>query len=66
MLNLEKIKMKHEIEIPYFPEDYEAIAFRPFKANEEILLGRQVVSWLHKDLSSGSHLIVRKKARIQK
>lgn len=53
--------MKHEIEIPDLPEGYEAIAFRPFKANEEILLGRQVVSWLHKDLSGGSHLIVRKK-----
>ena len=58
--------MKHEIEIPYLPEGYEAVAFRPFKAHEEILLGRQVVSWLHKDLSSGSHLIVREKARIQK
>ena len=54
--------MKHEIEIPDLPEGWEAVAYRYVKNGDDVLLGKQIVSWLHKDLSTGSrYLIVRKK-----
>ena len=34
MLNMEKIKMKHEIEIPDLPEGWEPVAYRIPKAGE--------------------------------
>ena len=52
--------MKHEIEIPYFPEDLEAVAYRKPKAGEYYLTPDWItVEALH-DYKL-SHLIVRKK-----
>ena len=52
--------MKHEIEIPNFPEDLEAVAYRKPKAGEYYLTSDWItVEALH-DYKL-SHLIVRKK-----